>query len=478
MWDIWSAKESIKYIIVICLIMIRFVDREEELALLHSQIERKKAGFVVIYGRRRTGKTELALRLLQERPGIYYLADRRSYIENIRGFQRIAAEFLGDELLGMTDFKRWTDAFAYVSKKLEDGTVIVIDEFPYLLEKGVLEEFQKVWDTILSKRNLLLILIGSSVSMMEKSVLSYGSPLYGRRTAQIRLEPLRFRYMQEFFPSYSFEELLKVCSVLDGIPQYINLFSGEMDFRENMLRNYLIKGSPLYEDAEVLLRDELREVRRYFGILEAVARGKRNFTEIKNELGMESNTLSRYLNILLGLGFLKEDLPAVGRKKLKRYRISDNYFSFWFRYIYPNRWMVEAGKGERLMEYIEETLNQYLSLVFEDVVREILTRQTDYGRAGQWWNRRGDEIDIVALNEKKNEILFGEVKWRNRAIGWNVVEELIEKKELVQWHNEDRKERFLVVSKSGFTKKCLEKMEEEGIIHWELKDVEGMVTGA
>ncbi len=452
--------------------MIRFVDREEELALLHSQIERKRAGFVVIYGRRRTGKTELALRLLEERPGIYYLAGRRSYIENIRAFQGAAAEFLGDELLGMADFKGWTDAFAYISKNLRDGSVIVIDEFPYLLEKGVLEEFQRVWDTILSKRNLLFILIGSSVSMMEKSVLSYNSPLYGRRTAQIRLEPLKFRYMREFFPSYSFEELLEVYSVLDGIPQYINLFSDEISFRENMLENYLRKGSPLYEDAEILLKDELREVRRYFGILEAIARGKRGFTEIKNELGMESNTLSRYLNILLGLGFLKEDLPVLERKKLKRYRISDNYFSFWFRYIYPNRWMVEAGKGERLMEYIEESLNQYLAQVFEEVVREIVTEQTDYGRAGQWWNRKGDEIDIVALNERKKEILFGEVKWTNRPVGWNLVEELMKKKELVQWNNEKRKEKFLVVSKSGFTKKCMERMESEGIMQWDIKEVE------
>jgi len=452
--------------------MIRFVDREDELALLRSQLKKGKAAFVVIYGRRRAGKTELALRLLEEEPGIYYLADRRTYTENIRGFQRVAAEFLGDDLLGMADFNRWTDLFDHLSKRLKDGTVIVIDEFPYLLEKGVLEEFQKVWDTILSRRKLMLVLIGSSVSMMEKSVLSYGSPLYGRRTAQIRLEPLRFRYIGEFFPSLPFEELLSIYSVLDGIPQYINLFSEGMSFRDNMLQNYLIKGSPLYEDAEVLLRDELRELKRYFGILEAVAGGKRNFTEIKNHLGMESNTLSRYLNILLGLGILKEDIPVLGKKKLKRYRLSDNYFSFWFRYVYPNRWMVEAGKSERLMEQVEEDFNQYLSVVFEEIVREIVTRGTDYGKAGQWWNRKGDEIDIVALNERKKEILFGEVKWKRRPVGQNVVDNLMEKKDRVVWHNEDRKERFLIVSRSGFTSRCLERMDDEGIMHWDLREVE------
>ncbi len=455
--------------------MIRFVDREEEMDFLSQEFHRDTASFVVIYGRRRTGKTELALKFLEEHGGIYYLADRKTYKENLRNFQRAAAEFLGDDILAIADFSGWVEASKYISERFKGRTVIVVDEFPYLLEKGVLEEFQKVWDTILSRKNVMLILIGSSVSMMERSVLSYSSPLYGRRTGQIRLEPLKLWNIGDFFPSYGLEDLLKVYSVLDGVPQYLHLFLPDTGFRENMLRNYLVRGSPLYEDAEVLLRDELRTVRRYFRILESVASGKRNFTEIKDAVGLESNTLARYLNILRSLGAIEDDLPVIEQKKMRRYRISDNYFSFWFRYIYPNRWMIEAGKGERLMELIDETFNQYISWVFEDVVREILRRNMDIGKVGSWWNRKGDEIDIVAINEKKNAILFGEVKWRNRPTGWKVVEDLKRRAELVKWHDRDRKERYLVVSKSGFTPKCLERMEDEGIMHWNLKYVEAFI---
>ena len=454
--------------------MFRFIDRNDELAFLRRQAARERASFVVIYGRRRTGKTELVLRFLREYQGIYYLADKKTYRENLRSFQRVAAEFLGDELFGVAEFSTWFDVFNALLNRVREKIVIVIDEFPYLLEKGVLEEFQKIWDMLLSRRKVMLIIVGSSISMMEKKVLSHSSPLYGRRTGQIQLMPLKFWNIRDFFPNYSFEDRLKVYAVLDGIPYYLLLFSQDLDFKENMLENYLHRLSPLYEDAEVLLRDELREVKRYFSILNAIASGKRNFTEIKNNVNMESNILARYLSILQSIGIVVDDRPVLQQKRVLRYRLLDNYFKFWFRYIYPNKWLIETGNGERLYKIIESTFQTYLGEIFEDVVRDVIshfTRQWDI--VGKWWHK-GEEIDIVAVNKRKKEALFAEVKWRNRKMGWAEYEELRRKSELVQGL-EDYRKKYLLVNKGGFRDE--DKLVEESVGLWDLKTLEKLVKG-
>ncbi len=453
--------------------MIRFVDRKEEMSVLEEEWKRRDASFIVIYGRRRAGKTELALKFLEKHPGIYYLADRKAYSENLEGFQRAAAEFTGEEPLTKVNFRNWVDLFSYLLGHLDKRTVFVIDEFPYLLEKGVLEEFQKVWDTLLSRTSHMLILIGSSVSLMEKNVLSHSSPLYGRRTAQLWIEPLKFWHIRDFFPNYSFEDLLKVYSVLDGIPRYLQLFSPDLGFRDNMIKRYLNKNYPLYDDCVILLKDEIREVRRYFGILEAIAQGKRAFAEIKNAVNMESNVLARYLKILIGIGVVAEERPLFSEKRAKRYHLTDNYFQFWFRYVYPNRWLIEAGKGERAMEIIEEDFNKYVSQVFENVVREYMALKMDYDMVGSWWNKKGDEIDVVAMKGK--EITLGEIKWRNRKMDCSVLNDLKEKSEIVlAGRKEFKKIKYLLVSKSGFTERCRE-VRSEDVILWDFSDLQRMM---
>ncbi len=453
--------------------MIRFINREEEMAVLEEEWKRKNASFVVVYGRRRVGKTELALRFLEKHRGIYYLADRKTYPENLEGFQRAAAEYTHDEVLSKAKFRNWNDLFSYLLKNLKEKTIIVIDEFPYLIEKGVLEEFQKIWDTLFSHSKHMLILIGSSISLMERNLLSYSSPLYGRRTAQLRIEPLRFWHVREFFPDYNFEDLLKVYSVVDGIPRYLTLLSPELSFHENMVRYYLNKNYPLYEDCEILLKDELRETRRYFSILEAIAQGKRSFSEIKNSVDMESNVLARYLNILRSMGVVMEEKPLFSKRRMKRYRLADNYFQFWFRYVYPNRWLIESGKGERLIEIIEEDFNKYVSEVFENVIRSYMSLKMDYDLVGNWWNRRGDEIDVIAI--KGNEITFGEIKWRNRKVDCKVLENLKKKSEMVYTGKKFKKVRYLLISKYGFTERCRELSKSENVILWDLNSLERMM---
>jgi AAA+ ATPase superfamily predicted ATPase len=278
------------------------------------------------------------------------------------------------------EFTDWIELFREAGKLLKERVIIVIDEFPYLIEsnKAIPSIFQKIWDSILSEKDVCLVLLGSSISMMEDYTLDYRAPLYGRRTAQLQLQPLKFEHLCQFLPSYPVEELVKVYGVTDGIPLYILNFEPGLNFEENIKENVFRVGKFLYQEAEILLKEELRGTARYFSILKAIAYGKQRFGEIAN--------------------FTKF-----------------NYFSFWFRYVYPYKSLIEEGRAERLFDSIKKDFNSYLGFVFEKICSEFLWEQEQklpfiFTKLGRWWHR-DKEIDLVALNEETKEIAFFEVKW-------------------------------------------------------------------
>ena len=453
----------------------QFVDREFELKSLEEEYRKPRAGFAIVYGRRRVGKTEILLQFLKGKEGIYFLADRRGYKENIREFQKVAAPIVKDPMFERVEFESWYDMFTHLSVLLDKSRkiVIVIDEYPYLIEEGVNEEFQKIWDMILSKMNVLLVLVGSSVSMMEKAVLFYGAPLYGRRTMQLHVRKLPFIEIKNFFPRYKIEELIEAYSILDGIPLYLRQFSDEITIEENLKRNYFRKDAFLYEEAEFLLREEFREPRKYFSILEALAQGKRTFGEIVDTTKMDKSTVSKYVSVLENLHIIETDLPfGVKKSRLKRYKIADNYLLFWFRYVYPHRTLIEMNRSDILVDTVKETFDMYVSVVFEKVIKELLLHKQEWHDISSWWNRRGEEIDVVAVNKRRKEVLFAEVKWRNRKMGWTEYEELRRKSELVQGL-EDYRKKYLLVNKGGFHDK--DKLAEEGAELWDLRKIEEII---
>ena len=269
---------------------MRFINRGSELLSLNENWKKDKPQLIVIYGKRRVGKTELSIHFAQSKPHIYFLCDRTSMYKQLQKFTRMIAKYFKDEFLPSDGFKDWIEAFKYIVHKNEK-IIVIIDEFPYLAEtdKAIPSIFQKIWDLYLKDSKIYLVLQGSSIAMMEKTLLVYKAPLYGRRTGQLLLKPFQFKEVMEMFPDKSFEEVLSLYSIVGGTPLYLNKFIGK-GYVEVVKNEILQKGQPLYEEVEFLLREELKEPRNYFVILEALSLGKRKLSEIINETGDRKST--------------------------------------------------------------------------------------------------------------------------------------------------------------------------------------------
>jgi len=461
----------------------QFVDRENELRLLGDTYKQNKSSLIIIYGRRRIGKTELIKQFIKDKSHIFFLADTRTDRDNIKEMQRAISLQITNPLFEKVEFTDWLELFREAEKLLKERVIIVIDEFPYLIKsnKAIPSIFQKIWDSILSEKDVCLVLLGSSISMMEDYTLDYRAPLYGRRTAQLQLQPLKFEQLCQFLPSYPVEELVKVYGVTDGIPLYILNFEPRLNFEENIKENVFRVGKFLYQEAEILLKEELRGTARYFSILKAIAYGKQRFGEIANFTKLDKSIISKYLDNLAILRLIRKEYPVTQKKEVRnaRYVFNDNYFSFWFRYVYPYKSLIEEGRAERLFDSIKKDFNSYLGFVFEKICREFLWGQGQeqeqklpflFTKLGRWWHR-DKEIDLVALNEETKEIAFFEVKWSDLGLGEasRILAGLEEKSESVDWNNEKRKEHFGVIGKRIEGKANLR---GEGYLCYDLEDMQ------
>ncbi len=397
----------------------QFVDREEELAFLDEAWKRGPQ-LIVIYGRRRIGKTELLLRFARDWPHLYFLADKTSIPNNLRRLARRMADYLGRPSFARISFQDWESLFReFVEWKGEERMVMIIDEFPYLIElsRSVPSEFQVIWDEILSKRDdIVLVLCGSSIGIMESEVLGYRSPLYGRRTGQWKVREIHPLRVREFVPGYTLEDSFRVYGVLGGVPAYLSQLDGSKGFWENVRDLLLRKGSPLYEEVDNLLRMELREPKNYKLVLQALAEGKRRVTEIANLTGLDKALVSRYLEVLRTMDLVAYETPLLESPstKRRRYYISDKYFRFWFRYVQPNREMIEEGRSDELITLIRRDFDAYMGPVFEEIVRKTVHRILPFTplKVGRhWWKERGEarEIDLLAVGE--GSVALVEVKW-------------------------------------------------------------------
>ncbi|WP_297092416.1 ATP-binding protein [Thermococcus sp.] len=421
--------------------ILKFIDREPELKALEELYTQDRAHLVLIYGRRRIGKTELVKQFIRGKRSFYFLA-RKEPMELeldrlLRSFNRKFNVFI--EARNLEEFFEEVRTFGKL--------IFVIDEFPYWVEesKSIPSTFQYIWDEILTDSKIMLILMGSSISTME-SLMSYKNPLYGRRTAQIRLSTLGFFHLREAFPRYSWEELVKVYGVIDGIPAYLQHFDDSMSVEDNIERNFYSRVSILYEDAERLLKDELREPVTYLNILRAINEGKTKLTEIANETKVAVTNLPKYLKTLETLDLVYKEFPVTMRQRRRFgiYRVKDFYYRFWLRFVYPYRDDIEIGAIS--FEDFREDFNGYLGGVFERVAREFLITLNSRGKLpfrftkiGRWWDRR-EEIDLVAVNSLTGDAGFFEVKWKelSRGEALRVLRNLEKKSEMVNIKGEGR----------------------------------------
>ncbi|MFH1096020.1 MAG: ATP-binding protein [Candidatus Desantisbacteria bacterium] len=462
-----------------------FVNRVKELGMLEERYAKGASEFLVIYGRRRVGKTELIRHFVTSKPHIYFLADKRSEKEQLELFSRLCGEYFADHFLSLQPFNSWDTAFAYLSGKIEsnkDTLILVFDEFPYLarINPALPSILQRYWDTSLKEKRIFLILCGSSMSFMEKEVLSYESPLYGRRTGQLLLKPFNFSQLKEFFPQKGLIELVKIASVFGNLPQYLRCVDTEMDIFDNIRKNILQEDKLLFREVTFILMEEFRNPQNYFAILKAISFGKTKTNEIIQITGLEPGMVGKYLDVLINLGLIERKVP-VTEKNPDKYRkgiylLKDNFFRFWFRFIYPHLSYLEEGRQDYVMDIIRRDFDTYVGQAFEPIVREYLIHsmpEIGFDKIGAFWDSQ-EEIDIVGINEEKRSILFGECKWTDKPVDRDVFFALLQKKERVLWHKKERTERFCICSKNGFTEPMKMLAEEKGVL---LLDFSGGTEG-
>jgi AAA+ ATPase superfamily predicted ATPase len=448
--------------------MFLFINRRKELEFLDQKFKQPDAQMVVLYGRRRTGKTELIKQFCKDKEFIYFLADKRGTVLNTSRFTSIAVDHFNDIPPKIEDFYL---LFEYIKRRLDPAKkmVLIIDEFSYLVEKddSIPSVFQGIWDEVLMNENVFLILCGSSISMMEHGVLSYKSPLYGRRTGQWKMSAFSFKDMREFFPDFLMTERAEIYGVLGGIPLYLKQFKKRNLF-SNIEEKIMTKGELLYEEVEFLLREELREYSSYYSILEAIASGRTRIIEIADHSRIKAGDLPKYLDILIKLDIIEKVHPVTEKEKTKKtiYRIRDNFFNFWFKFVFPHKSDIEMGNSQKVMDIIKQDFSSYMGHIFEDIVKEFMIELNtknllplNFMKIGTWWSKE-KEIDLVALS--KNEALFVECKWQSRKTDIDVLQNLIDTAQFVKWQRE--KDYYAVVSRSGFTLRAEDYAREKGIL--------------
>lgn len=448
---------------------MKFINRKKELKALNEKWRSKSAHFFVVYGKRRVGKTELVKQFLKGKPSIYFLADKRNHLDQLKELGRVVGNFFEDKILTRNGFQNWIEFFEYISERKNKSLAIVIDEYPYLVETddATSSIFQKGWDEYLKKSKIFLVLMGSSISMMESETLLRESPLFGRRTGQILINPMTFSDSWNFFPEKNFEQFMGIYSITDGMPAYILQIDGKKTIKENIEKKIFSHTEFLYNEVEFMLEEELREPKNYLSILKAISWGKRKFGEIVNETGLQKNIITKYLSVLENLRLIEKEVPATEKNPQKSrkglYKISDNFFRFWFQYVFPFKSDLEIGRTDHVLKQFEERFNLIESVVYEKVCRELIFGFEDslfsFEKVGKWWEKE-EEMDLVALNERENKIVFGECKWSSRAVGIDIFLNLERKAALVQWGKSGRKEYFILFSKSGFTSE-MKKMAKE-----------------
>ena len=449
-----------------------FINRTRELKALEGFWAEKKSQLLILYGRRRVGKTELVKHFIHKKNGLYFLADKRTESEQLKELSSIVANHFNDELLELRPFASWLEFFIYLSKNKQKRLVLAIDEYPYLVESNTATSsvFQKGWDEYLKHANVLLILLGSSVSVMESETLIHKSPLYGRRSGQLLLNSFSFKESAKFYSHLSFKGFMDIYSIAGGVPLYLLEFSPDKDLKINIQEKIFTKTAFLHNEIEFLLKEELREPKNYFAVLRALSLGKTKFGEIINETGLEKNILTKYLGTLEKLGFIRRELPVTERNIDKSrkglYVIVDNFARFWFKYCYPNRSLLELGSYPRVHKQIHDHWAIFCSKTYEDVCQELLVdlqaKIFDFEKIGRWWDK-DNEIDIVAFSDSENKILFAEVKYSLKPVGINILEDLIEKAKRVIWNNDKRQEYYLLASLSGFTPALIKEAKSRGV---------------
>jgi len=449
-----------------------FIGRERELESLNQRYQSGKFEFAVIYGRRRVGKTALINRFIREKKAIYFMGVESNEKQNLENFSRSIMEYS----VGMpvdTFFSAFQAALEYVFELArKERLILVIDEYPYVARssESLASTIQLLIDKYKDTSRLMLILCGSSMSYMEDQVLAYKSPLYGRRTIQMKIQPFEFEEACRCFKRFSDEDKALIYGIAGGTPQYLLQMDDHLSVEENIKNTFLNPTSFLFEEPENLLKQEVRDPSLYNAIITAVAAGASRMAEISTKIGENSSVCSAYLKNLMSLGLIQKETPC-GEKASRKsiYSIQDPMFRFWYRFVPVHTAIIVRGAADLAYKKIEPQLPDYMGSIFEDISKQYLWKRllngqspVEFSELGRWWGtdpstRRQTEIDIMGIQDK-DTALFAECKWTNERVDLHALQTLAERSQLFHYKNT----QLYLFAKTGFTEGCLEAADKMG----------------
>lgn len=449
-----------------------FIGREQELKALDQLYASDKFEFAVIYGRRRVGKTALINQWIGDKKAIYFTGIESNAKQNLENFSRCIMEF-GSGIEADSSFASFQAALEYVFRlSQKERLILAIDEYPYVARslKSFASTLQMLIDQYKDSSRMMLILCGSSMSYMEDQVLAYKSPLYGRRTAQMKILPFDFDETCRYLKNFSDEDKALLYGIVGGTPQYLMQINDSLSVEENIKNTFLNPVSFLFEEPVNLLKQEVREPGLYTAIIRAIASGASRMSEISGKVGENTNVCSLYIKNLIDLGILQKETPYGEKSPHKSiYAIEDNMFRFWHRFVLENTSVIARGAKDLVYRRIAPKLPDYMGKVFEEICRQYLWKQMLDGKSeveflslGRWWGndpikKCQAEIDIMG-EQDQNTALFAECKWTKEYVDLNVLEALEKRSRLFHYE----KVHLYLFSKSGFTNGCIEEAERMG----------------
>ena len=449
-----------------------FIGREKELNALEKLHVSNKFEFVIIYGRRRVGKTALINKFLDDKKAIYFMGVESNTKQNLENFSKSIIEY-DSGIETETSFLSFQAALEYVFKlSQKERLILTIDEFPYVARssKSLSSTLQLLIDKYKDSSKLMLILCGSSISYMEDHVLAYKAPLYGRRTAQMKIMPFDFEETCHYFKKFSNEEKALIYGIVGGTPQYLMQMDDTLSVEDNIKNTFLNPISFLYEEPINLLKQEVREPAIYTAIITAIAKGASRMSEISNQINENTNVCSAYIKTLMNLGIIQKETPYGEKASHKAiYSIEDNMFRFWYRFVLENNSIIARGATDLVYKRIEPKLSDYMGKIFEDICKQYLWKQlltnkcpVEFTSLGRWWGndpieKCQTEIDIMG-EQDKNTALFAECKWTNEKVNQSVLETLVKRSKLFSY----KYIHLYLFSKSGFTQGCIDQANKMG----------------
>lgn len=451
------------------------IGRKKELDVLESMYRKEGFQFLVVYGRRRVGKTTLLQEFASRHDCIFFPAQEKNDPLNLADFSESVERYFDGDYLA--PFANWEKALAYVGRhsRADKKTVLIIDEFPFLASSNpsIKSIFQHTIDHEWQGKNIFLILCGSSVSFMVNEVMGYKSPLYGRITGQMEVKPFDYLESSLFFPSYREEEKLLAYGILGGIPRYLRAFDPEKGIEENIRDHILSENAFLHEEPLMLLRMELREPGVYNSLLEAVASGYNRLSLLADHVHEESGKCSKYLKVLQDIRLVKKVVPCGENPESRKgiYELTDHFYRFWYRFPFRHANYYAIIGEEKAAQEIMGELSDFMGPLFESICQEYLVHRAQKGKLpfvpafmGRWWGtnpaiKAQDDVDILCMDEKREEALFVECKFTNQPMPMKEYDDLMT---AALAFPKIKSKHFLFISKGGYSETVKKRAEKEG----------------